>query len=187
MKKFCEGCGHPLEDNAQFCDNCGRKVSGKCLHCGSAMAPGELFCSKCGTRAGAAAPAPKPVQAQAPAQPVPQASAQPRSAQAPAPQVIAQPKPIQAQVKPVPQPKKKSKAGLVIGLCVGGVALIVLAIVLVPLLTTKPVVLNASPMPICFHHTACRRRLPTGCRCGSTAIWTWCPARWSRRYPGPSR
>ncbi len=141
MAKFCEGCGHPLEDNAQFCENCGRKVSGKCVNCGSAMAPGELFCNKCGARAGAA-PAPKPAQAQAP---TPQISSQPRPTQAPVqpvPQVPTQPRSTQA---PAPQLKKKSKAGLVIGLCAGGVALIVLAVVLIPLLTAKPVVLNAFP------------------------------------------
>lgn len=27
MTKFCEGCGHPMEDDKLFCDKCGRKVS----------------------------------------------------------------------------------------------------------------------------------------------------------------
>jgi hypothetical protein len=105
MARFCESCGHPLQDKATFCDKCGKKVSmSKCAACGTAMAPGELFCRKCGARAGVNI-VPKP---------------QPPSADRTTPQ----------QNTIAPQPKaRKSKAGLFLGLGLGAVVIIVVLVV----------------------------------------------------------
>lgn len=52
MKK-CIFCGAPLDDDSQFCTNCGKKVEpqGKmCPLCGAEIEDDAAFCSKCGMR-----------------------------------------------------------------------------------------------------------------------------------------
>ena len=52
MKK-CIFCGAPLDDDSQFCTNCGKKVEpqGKmCPQCGAEIEDDAAFCSKCGMR-----------------------------------------------------------------------------------------------------------------------------------------
>ena len=49
----CKFCGAPLDDDSQFCANCGKKIEpqGKtCPKCGAELEDGSAFCSKCGTR-----------------------------------------------------------------------------------------------------------------------------------------
>ena len=49
----CEYCGAPLDEDSQFCTNCGKKIEpqGKtCLQCGAEVEDGSAFCSKCGTK-----------------------------------------------------------------------------------------------------------------------------------------
>lgn len=52
MKK-CKYCGAPLDDDSQFCSNCGKKVESlgnTCPQCGTEVEDNSAFCSKCGTR-----------------------------------------------------------------------------------------------------------------------------------------
>ena len=52
MRK-CSFCGAPLDDDSQFCANCGKKVEpqGKmCPQCGAENEDDAAFCSKCGMR-----------------------------------------------------------------------------------------------------------------------------------------
>ena len=52
MRK-CSFCGAPLDDDSQFCTNCGKKVEpqGKmCPQCGAEIEDDAAFCSKCGMR-----------------------------------------------------------------------------------------------------------------------------------------
>ena len=49
----CKYCGAPLDDDSQFCANCGKKIEpqGKtCPCCGAEVEDDSAFCSKCGTR-----------------------------------------------------------------------------------------------------------------------------------------
>ena len=49
----CIYCGAPLDDDSQFCANCGKKieVQGKtCPRCGAEIEEDATFCSKCGIR-----------------------------------------------------------------------------------------------------------------------------------------
>ena len=54
---FCEYCGNELEDDALFCDSCGKPIvsetvakaeSHRCPHCGSELDDDALFCEICG-------------------------------------------------------------------------------------------------------------------------------------------
>lgn len=45
----CVYCGAPLDDDSQFCANCGKKIK-LCPRCGTVLKDGSLFCAKCGTR-----------------------------------------------------------------------------------------------------------------------------------------
>lgn len=49
----CKYCGAPLDDDSQFCANCGKKIEpqGKtCPCCGAEVEDDSAFCSKCGIR-----------------------------------------------------------------------------------------------------------------------------------------
>ena len=51
--KNCNYCGAPLDDDSQFCSNCGKEVEpqGKtCPQCGAEIVDDAAFCSKCGMR-----------------------------------------------------------------------------------------------------------------------------------------
>ena len=51
--KNCKYCGAPLDDDSQFCSNCGKEVEpqGKtCPQCGAEIVDEAAFCSKCGMR-----------------------------------------------------------------------------------------------------------------------------------------
>lgn len=51
--KRCYFCDAPLDDDALFCGNCGKKVEPQgyiCPQCGSAVDTGSLFCARCGFR-----------------------------------------------------------------------------------------------------------------------------------------
>ena len=45
----CIYCGAPLDDDSQFCANCGKRIK-LCPKCGSVLKGDSLFCAKCGTR-----------------------------------------------------------------------------------------------------------------------------------------
>ncbi|MDE6583216.1 MAG: zinc-ribbon domain-containing protein [Clostridia bacterium] len=49
---FCKECGQPLEEDAKFCPNCGKKVSSKkiCSNCNAENPDGAKFCSSCGNK-----------------------------------------------------------------------------------------------------------------------------------------
>ncbi len=52
MKK-CKYCGAPLDDDSQFCANCGKKIElqGKtCPRCGAEVEDDSAFCAKCGMK-----------------------------------------------------------------------------------------------------------------------------------------
>ena len=52
MKK-CNYCGAPLDDDSQFCANCGKKIElqgKKCSICGAEIENDAVFCSNCGTK-----------------------------------------------------------------------------------------------------------------------------------------
>ena len=51
--RTCSNCGAPLEDGAQFCTECGTKVTSSqkiCPHCGAVTDDDSLFCSECGAQ-----------------------------------------------------------------------------------------------------------------------------------------
>lgn len=51
--KSCVYCGAPLDDDALFCSNCGKKIEplGKiCPRCGAEVMADSAFCYKCGSR-----------------------------------------------------------------------------------------------------------------------------------------
>jgi hypothetical protein len=109
MAKFCENCGHPLDDGARFCDMCGRSVRSDdapkeekpvarlCSGCGAEVPAGDVFCQKCGTRYEAPAQAPK---VQQPAYQPPAAAFAP------------------------PPRKARTNAGMIVGIVLGSVALV---------------------------------------------------------------
>ena len=45
----CIYCGAPLDNDSQFCTNCGNRIK-LCPKCGSVLKGDSLFCAKCGTR-----------------------------------------------------------------------------------------------------------------------------------------
>ncbi|WP_407374400.1 zinc ribbon domain-containing protein [Methanobrevibacter sp.] len=65
MEKYCKNCGAPLNENAQFCPDCGREVEHKrkhthkfCPNCGEKIDYDENFCRHCGAQI----KAPQPVR-----------------------------------------------------------------------------------------------------------------------------
>ena len=52
MAKICENCNNEIEEDAEFCPNCGFKVSGEdmriCPVCNSQNGPDSKFCTNCG-------------------------------------------------------------------------------------------------------------------------------------------
>lgn len=44
----CIGCGYDLNENANFCPKCGRKVMTTCKKCGYPLTNGTNFCTRCG-------------------------------------------------------------------------------------------------------------------------------------------
>jgi predicted nucleic acid-binding Zn ribbon protein len=51
--KECKYCGAPLDEDSQFCTNCGKKVEpqGKtCPQCGAEVEDDSVFCAKCGLK-----------------------------------------------------------------------------------------------------------------------------------------
>lgn len=47
--KYCIDCGAPLDNDSQFCSNCGKKIN-ICPRCGTVLKDDSLFCARCGTR-----------------------------------------------------------------------------------------------------------------------------------------
>jgi type IV pilus assembly protein PilB len=47
MRTLCSGCGAAVGVDFLACPQCGKRVSGGCLHCGRAMQPGWNFCAYC--------------------------------------------------------------------------------------------------------------------------------------------
>lgn len=100
---FCTKCGQQIDDTAQFCVQCGNKVAGTQQPTQPEQVP----------------PQQQYAQQQPQNVPLQQQYAQPQ-----------QPQYAQPQYAPYPQPKK-SKTGLIVGLCVGGAVLIAAVILLV--------------------------------------------------------
>lgn len=51
--KTCNYCGAPIDNDSQFCTNCGKKVDSQgktCPQCGAEIEDDAAFCSKCGMR-----------------------------------------------------------------------------------------------------------------------------------------
>lgn len=51
--KVCNFCGAPLDDDALFCANCGKKLENlgkRCPKCGTVVMDDSVFCAKCGAR-----------------------------------------------------------------------------------------------------------------------------------------
>lgn len=49
----CKYCGAPLDEDSQFCTNCGKKVEPQrktCPQCGAEVEDNSAFCAKCGTK-----------------------------------------------------------------------------------------------------------------------------------------
>ena len=44
----CPRCQQETPADAEFCPECGAKLSALCAQCGTANAPGHKFCKKCG-------------------------------------------------------------------------------------------------------------------------------------------
>ena len=44
----CPACHHDSDADAQFCEECGRKLAPACNHCGAELKPSAKFCPKCG-------------------------------------------------------------------------------------------------------------------------------------------
>lgn len=51
-KSTCSTCGSVLNDDEQFCSNCGAKIdkSKTCPQCGASLKTNAKFCSNCGTK-----------------------------------------------------------------------------------------------------------------------------------------
>jgi ABC-type oligopeptide transport system substrate-binding subunit/class 3 adenylate cyclase/ribosomal protein L40E len=45
----CMYCGYTNDEDAEFCEKCGKALTRLCSHCGSPLKPGASFCKKCGT------------------------------------------------------------------------------------------------------------------------------------------
>lgn len=52
MERYCENCGAKLKENANFCPECGTKITPKttktCPKCGEKISDNENFCESCG-------------------------------------------------------------------------------------------------------------------------------------------
>src|SRR5262249_61013008 len=46
----CPACQHENREAAKFCEECGRRFSGRCPSCGFDVAPSANFCPECGQR-----------------------------------------------------------------------------------------------------------------------------------------
>ena len=44
----CSQCGHEAPSDAQFCPECGTRLTATCPQCGTTNAPGHKFCKQCG-------------------------------------------------------------------------------------------------------------------------------------------
>ncbi len=102
MSKFCTNCGNQLDDEAVFCDNCGKRIVSQTN----------------------SQPMQTPLQPNAQTE---QQYAQPAQQYAPDQQYY---QPNQPMLQNNPQPPKK-KAGLIIGLICGGVAVLAAAVLVV--------------------------------------------------------
>lgn len=45
----CDKCAYENDSDAQFCENCGEKLTQFCVNCGSPLKPGTSYCKNCGT------------------------------------------------------------------------------------------------------------------------------------------
>lgn len=148
---FCNNCGTKLEDVARFCPNCGNPVAGP------VQAPNDVqpVQEPVENPYAPVQPVQKPVEnPYAPIQPVQETVENPYAPVQPVQEPVENPyapiQPIQAtqsntfntpvqpgtdgqQWSPLMQPEKKSKKGLIIGLCAGA-AVIIVAIVVVCIL-----------------------------------------------------
>ena len=52
----CPACQHENSEAAKFCEECGRRFSGRCPSCGCDVAPSANFCPECGQRLGRSIP-----------------------------------------------------------------------------------------------------------------------------------
>lgn len=49
-KIACPACGHPNDEDAKFCDDCGASISMSCRNCGAVNKGDAKFCDDCGSR-----------------------------------------------------------------------------------------------------------------------------------------
>ena len=49
MAEYCENCGAKLGNDSRFCQECGHNVEEICPNCGNTTADSENFCENCGT------------------------------------------------------------------------------------------------------------------------------------------
>lgn len=131
----CANCGAPLEDEGDFCTQCGApKAAPKkpvCGTCGAELEEGQAFCQNCGQRADIPSPVAVP----------------PVEVPGSAPSAISQ---FNAQIDQNAAKKKKS-SGVVVGVIVGVVAIAVIALIAVLLLSPKDptgITLSQSSMTI---------------------------------------
>lgn len=60
---FCENCGSPLSDYAEFCKNCGVKTpvsENICPECGTVYTDNQVFCEQCGSKLNPPSAPPRP-------------------------------------------------------------------------------------------------------------------------------
>ena len=62
MRTLCSGCGAAVGVDFLACPQCGKRVSGGCLHCGRAMQPGWNFCAYCARSASETKRSPRRLQ-----------------------------------------------------------------------------------------------------------------------------
>lgn len=76
--KTCNHCGASIDDDAQFCTTCGKKVEMErhCIHCGAVIDADSVFCTSCGRRQDGSQSSPNTLYV-APPQPVTLATPQP--------------------------------------------------------------------------------------------------------------
>lgn len=49
MAEYCENCGAELRNDSKFCQECGHNVEETCPNCGESIEESENFCENCGT------------------------------------------------------------------------------------------------------------------------------------------
>lgn len=49
---LCRNCGRALQEDEQFCPQCGAPAGDRCSNCGRILEGDELFCPGCGARIG---------------------------------------------------------------------------------------------------------------------------------------